>query len=76
MESITQIGLLVLALIVLYVVLSSFFTVRTSQVAVVTRFGKFLRVAQPGLNWKVPVIDAVAGIVTLRVNQITLTMES
>ena len=76
MESITQIGLLVLALIVLYVVLSSFFTVRTSQVAVVTRFGKFLRVAQPGLNWKVPVIDAVAGIVTLRVNQITLTMET
>ena len=71
-----MIFLIALAVIVLYIVLSSFFTVRTSQVAVVTRFGKFLRVAQPGLNWKVPVIDAVAGIVTLRVNQITLTMET
>ena len=76
MESIPLIGLLIVAFIILYVVLASFFTVRTSQVAVVTRFGKFLRVAEPGLNWKVPVFDAVAGIVTLRVNQITLTMET
>ena len=76
MESITLIGLLIVAFIILYVVLASFFTVRTSQVAVVTRFGRFLRVAEPGLNWKVPVFDAVAGIVTLRVNQITLTMET
>ena len=76
MEAIAQFGIIVLALIVLYVVLASFFTVRTAQVAVVTRFGKFLRVAEPGLNWKVPILDAVAGIVTLRVNQITLTMET
>ena len=76
MESIPLVGLLIVAFIILYVVLASFFTVRTSQVAVVTRFGKFLRVAEPGLNWKVPVFDAVAGIVTLRVNQITLTMET
>jgi regulator of protease activity HflC (stomatin/prohibitin superfamily) len=43
-------------------------------VAVITRFGKFLRVAEPGLNWKWPFIDRVA--VSLRVNQITLTMET
>ena len=41
-----------------------------------TRFGAFKRVAQPGLNWKVPFIDRVAGRVSLRVNQITLTMET
>jgi hypothetical protein len=44
--------------------------------AVITRFGKFLRVAEPGLNWKWPFIDRVAGRVSLRVNQITLTMET
>src|SRR5580692_7440431 len=66
----------IMAIIVLYVVLASFFTVRTAEVAVITRFGKFLRVAEPGLNWKSPLFDSVAGIVSLRVNQITLTMET
>ncbi len=62
--------------IVLYLIFGSFFTVRTAEVAVITRFGKFLRVAEPGLNWKRPFFDSVAGIVSLRVNQITLTMET
>jgi regulator of protease activity HflC (stomatin/prohibitin superfamily) len=65
-----------LALIVLIVLLSSFFTVNTAEVAVITRFGKFLRVADPGLNWKRPFFDSVAGLVSLRVNQISLTMET
>src|SRR5437762_11632296 len=60
---------------VLYLILGSFFTVRTAEVAVITRFGKFLRVAEPGLNWKSPFFDTVAGRVSLRVIQITLTME-
>jgi regulator of protease activity HflC (stomatin/prohibitin superfamily) len=64
------------ALIFLTLVLASFFTVNTSQIAIITRFGKFLRVADPGLNWKAPYFDTVAGIVSLRVNQITLTMET
>ena len=68
--------LAVLALIFMTFILGSFFTVNTAQVAVLTRFGKFLRVADAGLNWKVPYIDSVAGLVSLRVNQITLTMET
>src|ERR1700677_607611 len=62
--------------VVIIVGLSSFFTVQTAQAAVITRFGKFLRVAEPGLNWKWPIIDKVAGRVSLRVNQINLTMET
>src|ERR1700744_3174404 len=65
-----------LVIIVLWTVFGSFFTVSTAQVAVVVRFGKFLRVAEPGLSWKVPFIDSVAAIVSLRVNQITLTVET
>jgi regulator of protease activity HflC (stomatin/prohibitin superfamily) len=57
-------------------IVGSFFTVSTAQVAVITRFGKFLRVADPGLNWKWPFINSVTGRVSLRVNQITLTMET
>jgi regulator of protease activity HflC (stomatin/prohibitin superfamily) len=65
-----------LGAVVLVLFLSSFFTIATAQVAVITRFGKFLRVAEPGLNWKWPFIDAVAGRISLRVNQISLTMET
>jgi len=65
-----------LVFVFLIACLLSFYTVSTAQVAIVTRFGKFLRVAEPGLNWKWPFIDRVAGRVSLRVNQITLTMET
>ena len=71
-----SIVVVVLAVAALYVVFSSFFTVATAQVAVVTRFGKFQRVAQAGLNWKVPLIDSLAGRMSLRVQQIKLTMET
>ena len=68
--------LIVVSFFVLSTVFGSFFTVKTAEVAVVVRFGKFLRIAEPGLSWKVPFIDSVAGRVSLRVNQITLTMET
>ncbi len=76
METLYWIPMAIVAFIVLYLILASFFTVRTAEVAVITRFGKFLRVAEPGLNWKRPFFDTVAGPVSLRVNQITLTMET
>ncbi len=72
-------GVVIFALfiiIIMVVIFGSFFTVSTAQVAVITRFGKFRRVAEPGLNWKWPIIDTIAGRVSLRVNQINLTMET
>src|ERR1700684_2617600 len=76
MDQVYLVLLVIVAVIVLYLILASFFTVRTAEVAVITRFGKFLRVAEPGLSWKMPFIDSVAGKMSLRVNQITLTMET
>jgi regulator of protease activity HflC (stomatin/prohibitin superfamily) len=76
MDMLFLIPLAIGGLIFLTLVLGSFFTVNTAQVAIITRFGKFLRVAEPGLNWKVPYFDSVSGIVSLRVNQIALTMET
>jgi len=76
MEVVTWTLFGILLFFLLSVLLGSFFTVNTAQVAVVTRFGKFLRVAEPGLNWKWPIIDTLAGRVSLRVNQISLTMET
>src|SRR5215469_2011057 len=64
------------AFFVFIVILANFFTVSTAHAAVITRFGRFLRIAKPGLNWKWPLIDRIAGRMSLRVNQIALTMET
>jgi regulator of protease activity HflC (stomatin/prohibitin superfamily) len=63
----------VLALIVLF---SSFFTVEQQTAAVVERFGKFQRVARSGLNFKIPIIDRVAGRINLRVQQLDVNVET
>lgn len=69
---------LLVVLFTLFVFLAPFifFTVRTAEVAVIQRFGKFKRTALPGLNVKIPLVDMIAGRVSLRVNQISLTMET
>src|ERR1700688_3193426 len=76
MDVIFMVVLAIVGILVLGTILGSFFTVSTAQVAIITRFGKFLRVAEAGLNWKRPFFDSVAAIVSLRVNQITLTEET
>jgi len=76
MNLLSVIEVAVAAIFLLTAFKKSFFTVRTAEVAVITRFGRFLRVAEPGLNLKRPFVDKVAGRVSLRVDQITLTMET
>jgi len=76
MDVLFMVLLAIIAIVALSLIMGSFFTVNTAQVAVITRFGKFLRVADAGLNWKMPYFDTKAGMVSLRVNQITLTMET
>ena len=57
-------------------VFGSFYTVKTAEAAIITRFGQYVRSAPPGLGWKLPFIDRLDGRISLRVNQIGLTMET
>jgi regulator of protease activity HflC (stomatin/prohibitin superfamily) len=68
-------GLLVF-LFVLSVIFGSFFTVQTSQVAIVQRLGKFARVAGPGLNWKTPLIETVITRMSMKVQQFDVQVET
>lgn len=61
---------------VLSVVLGSFFTVETAQVAIVQRLGKFARVAGPGLNWKTPYIEVVVRRMSMKVQQFDVKVET
>ncbi|MGB4861731.1 MAG: SPFH domain-containing protein [Tepidiformaceae bacterium] len=66
----------VIAVLFLIVLFSSFFTVEQQTSAVVERFGKFSRVAGPGLNLKIPIAERNAGSINLRVQQLDVTVET
>jgi membrane protease subunit HflK len=48
-------GPLIVIVIIAVVVYSVFFTIKTGEVGVVQRFGKYVRTVGPGLNFKLPV---------------------
>jgi regulator of protease activity HflC (stomatin/prohibitin superfamily) len=53
-----------------------FFTVEQQERAIVERFGKFVRVAGPGLQPKTPFVERVAGRVSLQVEQLNAEIET
>jgi len=57
-------------------ILSGFFQVRTAEAVVIQRMGKFLRVANAGINFKLPWLDQIAGRIDLRVQQLALDVET
>jgi regulator of protease activity HflC (stomatin/prohibitin superfamily) len=67
---------IVVAFILLIGVFSGFFTVQQQSRAIVERFGRYLKTAKPGLNFKVPYIDYVVQRVSLRVQQLPVEVET
>lgn len=55
---------------------SIFFTVHTQENVIVERFGKFKKVAKPGLNTKVPFIETTTKPISLRVQQLEVNIET
>jgi SPFH domain / Band 7 family len=53
-----------------------FFTVEQQERAIVERFGKFVRVAGPGLQRKSPFVESVAGRMSLPVEQLNADIET
>ena len=54
----------------------TFFIVKQQSAAVVERFGKFVSVRQSGLQIKIPIIDNVAGRLSLRIQQLDVVVET
>ena len=72
------IGLLVLMFFgfVLFLIFGPCFTVQQQSAAIVQRFGRFARVGLPGLNFKLPIVETVAGRINLRVQQLDVRVET
>ena len=58
------IGILVLVL------LTGLFVVKQQTAAIIERFGRFLKIRQSGLHFKIPIIDKISGRVSLRILQL------
>ncbi len=54
----------------------TFFIVKQQSAAVVERFGKFVSIRQSGLQIKIPIIDSVAGRLSLRIQQLDVVVET
>ena len=54
----------------------TFFVVKQQSAAVVERFGKFTSIRQSGLQLKIPIIDRVAGRLSLRIQQLDVVVET
>lgn len=66
----------VLGFLVFILLANSLFIVRQQTVAVLERFGRFKKVAYPGLNMKVPLIDRIVAKPSLRIQQLDVEIET
>ena len=57
-------------------ILSALFIVKQQTAAIIERFGRFIGVRQPGLRIKIPIIDRIAGRISLRVLQLDVIVET
>ena len=71
-----NIALIIVLVFGLFILLSSFFTVRQQTAVVIERFGKFLSIRQSGLQLKIPIIDRIAGRVNLKIQQLDVIIET
>ncbi len=70
------IGLAIAVVLALIIIATGVFTVQQQTHALVERFGRFHKVAGPGLNFKWPIIETIASRVTHRVRELEIKVES
>ncbi|MEZ4793288.1 MAG: SPFH domain-containing protein [Gelidibacter sp.] len=58
------------------ILVSSFFTVKQQSAAIIERFGKFQSIRHSGLQMKIPIIDRVAGRMSLKIQQLDVIVET
>ncbi len=68
--------LIIVIIVIILLIADGFFVVRQQTSAIVERFGKFNRIASAGLNIKIPVIDRIAGKLSLRIQQLDVKIET
>ena len=63
-------------LFLFFILMSTIFIVKQQSAAIVERFGKFQSVRGPGLHIKIPLVDRIAGRLSLKVLQLDVVVET
>jgi regulator of protease activity HflC (stomatin/prohibitin superfamily) len=58
------------------IVLAAFFIVKQQTAAIIERFGRFQSIRQSGLQLKIPLIDRIAGRLSLKIQQLDVIVET
>ncbi len=67
---------LIIIILLALVLFVSFFTVKQQTAAILERFGKFNIIRASGLHLKIPIIDKVAGRLSLKIQQLDVIIET
>ena len=73
MNSIYLIPVIFIGLIIL---ISSFFIVKQQTAAIIERFGRFHSIRHSGLHLKIPLVDRIAGRLSLKIQQLDVIIET
>ena len=66
----------IIIFIALIILISSVFIVKQQTAAVIERFGKFTSVRNSGIQFKIPIIDKIAGRINLKIQQLDVIVET
>jgi regulator of protease activity HflC (stomatin/prohibitin superfamily) len=69
-------GIVLGSLFVIVLIFLAIFVVRQQTFAVIERWGKFARTVGPGIHTKVPIMDRVAGRVSIRVQELNVKINT
>ena len=72
----TVIFWLIFVVVLLLFLFMGIYTVKQQTYAVIERFGKYARIAGPGLHIKWPIIEAVVGRVSIRVRELNVEVKT
>lgn len=60
----------------LVILISSFFIVKQQTAAIIERFGRYQSIRQSGLQMKIPLVDRIAGRLSLKIQQLDVLIET
>lgn len=61
---------------ILFIIISGLFIVKQQTAVVVERFGRFNSIRHAGLNFKIPLVDRIAGRINLKIQQLDVIVET
>lgn len=63
-------------LVAIVLIVTSLFTVKQQSAAIIERFGKYHSIRNSGLQFKIPLVDRIAGKINLRIQQLDVIIET